>query len=237
MYLTQHLQNNLDKIGSSIILATTSDGKSPSDYAFHNPIRERNFRVNFGNTIQEYTVVLFDRTKTRDYEICYLRGKFSSIKRLAKSIQMWIEVEEKVQVIASCFPELETFQFDSYKNPNPLIEARWQYIQNKVFNNAHFENNKEWENRYSKMIAAAKRKKEWETYFPFTSLHLLRFSLDNNLRNTWVELHITPTMNDESGNYHVGVPSTENKQGFTFQKLEEAIDFFDLKLNDYHPIK
>jgi hypothetical protein len=48
MHLSQELQKQLIKIGSSIELAKTIDNESPASYAFYHPIRERNFRLDFG---------------------------------------------------------------------------------------------------------------------------------------------------------------------------------------------
>ena len=225
------------EIGSSIELAKTIDNESPSNYAFYQPTKERNFRVDFGEIANEFSTVFFDRTEKRNHEICYLRGRFDSIKRLADSIKMWVEDEETEENIANRFKELESFHFDDYENPNPQIEERWKYVKNRIFNDTEFWKNKDWEERYFKMVNAAKRKEEWKNYFPFTSHHWLRFSLNYDLTNTWeLGLHIIPTWTTENGNYHVGVPESESKEGFTFQELDEAIEFYDLKLKEYQPI-
>jgi len=237
MHLSKELQKKLKKIGSSIELAETIYNESPSNYVFYQPKKERNFRVDFGDSTNEYSIVFFDRTEERDYEICYLRGKFNSIERLAESIKSWIEDEERIDNLANDFSEFEVFQFDKYENPNPLIEAKWKYIKNRVFNNTKFWQNGGYEERYFQMIEVAKKKKEWESYFPFTSHDWLRFSLNDELTKTWeLGLHIIPTWKTDKGKYYVGVPETERKGGYTFQGLDEAINFYEKKLNEHQPI-
>jgi hypothetical protein len=159
------------------------------------------------------------------------------MKKVANSIKDWIEIEETVKNIANEFEEFEIFQFDEFENPNPEIEERWKYVKNRIFNDTLFCKKKDWEERYFKMLDAAKRKEAWKSYFPYTSHYWLRFSLNSELTNTWeLGLHIIPTWETEDGNYHVGVPESENKEGFTFKELDEAIEFYDFKLNEYQPI-
>lgn len=238
MHLSKELQKQLKKIGSSIELAKTIDNESPSNYAFYKPKKERNFRIDFGETINEYSIVYFDRTEKRNHEICYLRGKFNLIERLAESIKMWIEDEETIDKIAIRFTELEKFEFDKHENPNPKIEERWIYVKNWIFNDTKYWKKKNWERRYFNLIEKAKKKKEWENYYPFQSHAWLRFSINDELTETWeLGLHIIPTWTTENGEFHVGVPEREIKEGYTFKELDEAIDFYEKKLIEYQPIK
>ncbi len=238
MHLSNDLQKLLKSINSPIELAKTIDNESPSSYAFYNPKKDRNFRIDYGRNKEEYSIVLFDRTEERSHEICYLRGLFSSLSKIADLISCWIDREEGIRQIEIRFEELEGFQFDEYENPNPIIETMWKYVKNNVFNNTKFWTNRSWEERYFKMIDKSKRNESWKDYFPFTSHDLLRFSLDEQLRHTWVlDLNIVPSWDIAKGNYKVSVPEQESKEGYYFDRLEDAIGFYEKKLNEYQPIK
>jgi len=237
MHLSKELQKQLNLVGSSLELAKTIDKESPTNYAFFLPTTSRNFRVAFGAHTYEYALVLFDRTADMDYELCYLRGSFNSLSRLASSIKAWVETEEEIDTLAHQFEEFERFPVDTFKNPNPKIEARWQYVKNRIFNDLQFWKRYDWEKRYFNLIKEAKQYEAWKNYFPFTSLDWLRFSLNDELTNSWeLGLHIVPSWNTGEGTYHVGVPESESKQGYYFHELDAAIAFFDKKLNEYHPI-
>ena len=112
MHLSNELQKHLKKIGSSIELAKTIDKESPSNYAFYEPQKERNFRVYFGDKKSQFSIVFFERTKEKNYEICHLRGLFNSIIELAKAIKNWTEDENEIEEIANRFSNLEKYQFD-----------------------------------------------------------------------------------------------------------------------------
>ena len=238
MHLSNELQKHLKKIGSSIELAKTIDKESPSNYAFYEPQKERNFRVYFGDKKSQFSIVFFERTKEKNYEICHLRGLFNSIIELAKAIKNWTEDENEIEEIANRFSNLEKYQFDDFENPDSRIDARWKYVRNSFFNDNKFWKNKNREERYFKMVDSAKRKDEWKNYYPFTSHYMLRFSLDNEIRHTWVlDLNIIPSWDLSKGNYKVNVPEEENKEGFYFDKLEDAIEFYDIKLKEHQPFK
>jgi len=234
MHISQQLQIELREINSSIELAKTIDNELPSRYAFYKPLKQRNFRVEFGETNNRLSIVLFDRTHERNYEYGYLRGQFDSIKDLAQLIKSWVEDEEHTEKVAIEIGNLELFQNDEIKNPNYKIEERWIHIKNRIFNNTKFWENPSYETRYYRIILAAKQKSEWHGYYPFTSHDWLRFSLNENLTETWeLGLHIIPTWKTDVGNYYVGIP---DNQGHTFECLDEAIAFYDEKLKELAPI-
>jgi len=222
---------------STIQLAKTIDDDSPSMYAFYKPIKERNFRVDYGLNSNEMSIVLFDRTNERNYEMCYLRGIFKSKSELAKTIIKWIEEEIEIQELTKQQSNLERFEYDTYINPNDQIEKKWQYVKNSIFNDTKFWKNRNYELRYNEMLKMAKRKKEWSNYYPFTSHHLLRFSLNPETTHTWVlGLHIAPTRNKDKGKYFVGVPTDDGKEDHYFDELTNAIEFYESKLNEHKPI-
>lgn len=251
MHLSKELQKHLKRIGSSIELGAVNN-ETPSKYAFYYPKKERNFRLEFGKTVDEYSIVFLIRPEERKYEICYLRGIFTSLEKLAKSIKLWVEKEEDIDVMANRFQELERFVFDSNKHPNPKIEECWMYVKNDVFNSTRFWKKRNWEKRYYKLIREAKMKKEWENYYPFIDLERLRFSKNYELTEMWeYGIDIIPTftkgegdfnfsnpkaLNDEGG-YYVGVLQSENEEGYFFKELNKAIEFFEKKLNEYQSKK
>ena len=168
----------------------------------------------------------------------YLTGVFESLERIAVVLQYWINRDLKLKEFTERFNELEAFKFDDFEHPNEEIEQRWIYIENRIFNRHWFWKNRDYEERYSKMVRLAKRKKEWIHLFPFTSLDLLRFSLNKALTHSWVlGLHIVPTRTTERGKYYVGVSESENKEGYFFEKLEKAISFYAEKLKEHQPTK
>jgi len=238
MHLSNELQKLLKLNNSSIELAKNIDGELPASYAFFSLEYGRNFRIYYARQNRECSILLFERTKQRDYEICYLRGLFDSLEKIVLLLKYWMEEEEKVKEIADRFEELEVFEFDDFEHPNKEINEKWRYIENRIFNRDRFWKNRDFEERYSKMVKYAKRKEEWKNLFPFTSHDWLRFSLNKALTHSWVlGLHIIPTWTTEEGKYYVGVPELENKRGRCFEKLEDAIEFYDKKLNEYQPTK
>lgn len=240
MHLSKDLQKELKLAGTSIALAKTIDGELPANYAFFQleTEGERNFRIQQGQHIEEISIILFDRAGDSAYEICYFRGLFKSLARIAQLLKNWIEKGEEIEKIASEFKELEVFEFDEFEHPNKEIEEKWRYTKNRIFNNPKFWNNRDYEERYYSMLKLAKRKESWKKYFPFTSHDLLRFSLNKELTYTWVlDLNIMPTWTTEKGKYRVGVPEMESKEGYFFEEVEAAIEFYGKKLNEYQPVK
>ncbi len=238
MHLSNELQKKLKTINSSIELAKTIEEELPFSYAFFHPTGERNFRVSFGKNKNQFSILLFDRTEKRNHEICYLRGIFNSMDDLAKVIKNWIEDEEEIDELANSFSNLERYKFDEIKNINDEIEVRWKYVRNSIFNNSEFWKNRNWEERYFEMIDKAKRKEEWKDYYPFTSHDMLRFSLDNEIKYTWVlSLNIIPSRDITKGNYKVSVPKEETNEEYYFDKLEDAIEFYDMRLKENQPVR
>ena len=241
MHLSKTLQKQLKKIGSSIELAKTFDNTLPSNYVFYEPNKARDFRVGLRRAHRQFTVVLLEKTGVRDFVICYFRGIFTSMNELAKAIKHWVEDEYDIDKIATRFPNLEKYIFDEFENPNPIIEARWKYVRNRFFEQYKFWEGGDREIRYFKMVDHAKRRDEWKNYYPFTSHYSLRFSLTDEISHTWVlSLNIVPTWCKTNGNYRVAVPQKENKAEedfFYFEKLEEALDFYSVKLKEHQPIK
>ncbi|MEM9545179.1 MAG: hypothetical protein AAGA77_04360 [Bacteroidota bacterium] len=237
MYLTNELQKHLRSIGSTIHLYNSFESPGPANYVYYTPTGDRNFRVDFGRTTMEYSVVLFIRTKEQNYEMCYFRGLFNSLDQLARVLKAWIDEKQNVDVIATQYNELEPFLFDEFVHPNPAIEERWCYVKNRIFNDLKFWQNQNFEMLYFKMLEHAKRNKEWSHYYPFTSHDWFRFSLNEELSVTWVlALVLIPTRTTEKGNYFVGVPEEECKEGYFFDDVEEAIKFYGRKLKEYKPI-
>lgn len=240
MHLSNELQKLLRLNNSSIELAKTIDGELPSNYAFFQPQAkgERNFRIQYGQHIEEFSIILFDRAGHRGYETCYFRGLFKSLETIAQLLKDWIDKKEEKKKITSKFSELEVFELDEFEHPNKAIEEEWRYVKNHIFNNPKFWDNRDYEERYYSMLKLAKKKEAWRSYIPFTSHDWLRFSLNKELTDTWVlGLHIIPTWTTENGKYYVGVPESESKGGCFFEEVEAAIEFYDKKLNEYQPVK
>lgn len=238
MQLSKELQKHLELVNSRIELAKTIDNELPENYAFYKPLGRKNFRVEFGETQNDYSVVLFERTNNRNYEMCYFRGIINSLDRLSELINDWIEDNMSIELIDEKFPELEQFQSDEYECPNEEIERMWNYIKNTAFNDTEFWKHKDWEERFVKLVAVAKRKEEWKKYYPFTSHYMLRFSLDSKLQHTWeLDLNLVPAHDTRKGKYIVNVPEIPNGKSYYFVKLEEATNFYDRKMKEYQPIK
>jgi hypothetical protein len=227
---------------NAIKLALTIDKNEPSDYAFHHSIKSRSFRTEYARNENETSIVLFDRLKT-DYELCHFRGIITSIDRLAKLINDWLENQLSVEQIALKYNELEKFEDFGFKHPNPKIEAKWIKVKNMQFNELSFWKHQDWHNRYDIMLIEAKKRKEFAKLYPFTSLYWLRFSMNDKLTKTWqLGLHIVPTWDTSEGLYFVDYPINEgdssiNPIGRSFVDINEALDFYAAKLNEFKPIK
>ncbi|MEM6803791.1 MAG: hypothetical protein AAF696_20465 [Bacteroidota bacterium] len=238
MHLSKELQQALKRLGSSIELAKTIEGDLPENYVYYYPDTDRNFRLDFTRSTEEYALVLFDKMEVLNYEFCQLRGLFTSLSEVALLLKNWIEDAYSMDKLASSFPGLESFELDEYEHPDPTIEARWRYVKNRIFNDTAFWKQRDWEERYMKMLHSAKRKEAWKNYYPFTSHNLLRFSLNNELTYVWeLSLSLVPCWNTERGNYQLGLPEAEKNKMLYFDKLEDAINSFEEKLKEYAPRK
>src|SRR5688572_7348539 len=88
VHLSNEIQNRLDSLKSNIKLASTIDGTFPDRYAFYNH-SGRSFRIEFGPTDKDFSIVLFERTDKQNYEECFARGLFTNIDRLVNVIDIW----------------------------------------------------------------------------------------------------------------------------------------------------
>lgn len=110
------------------------------------------------------------------------------------------------------------------------------------FNNTEFWKQTEWNERYLEMLNEAKRHNAFESYFPFTSHYLLRFSIDKEIKETWpLFAYIIPVMYSIEvpktlGKFYVSYNDKSNGRQF-FKTVKEALDFYADKLKEIKPIK
>lgn len=241
MHLSTELQKQLDRLNSSVQLASTIDGTFPDRYAFYNK-QGRSFRTEFASTDNEFSIVLFERTSEQNYETCFARGLFYDIARLATVIDLWVEKQKSIVEIEKLFEELELFEDFEFKNSNIDIDKAWTKVKNMFFNDTEFWKFSEWKDRYIELLSEAKKHKAFESYFPFTSHYWLRFSIDKHIKETWtLDTYIIPTM------YSDEIPITVRKfyvsyndkpmGGQFFDTAREALDFYAEKLKETRPIR
>lgn len=228
-------------MNSPIQLATTIDGILPDRYAFYGNLG-RSFRTEFASTANEYSIVLFERADERSYENCFARGLFEDLERLAKVIHLWSSEQKDISEIKLDFDELEIYEDFDFQNPDPNIDQRWTKVRNMFFNDTGFWKEQEWNKRYVEMLIEAKRHEAFAGYFPLTSHYWLRFSINQDLTETWpLYLNIIPTRYSEeipesSGKYYVSFNDSPMGGQF-FEEVKDALDFYADKLKETHPTK
>ena len=237
MNLTKEIQKHLMSVSSKLELATTIDGEMPSKYAFYKPKRKRSFRTELRKEEAGYSLVLFEVGNGRDYEFCYFRSVLDSLERLTNILIDWVENELSVTEIYEKYENLEKFKDYEYAHSNIEIEEKWLKVKNMAFNDLKFWQKLDFHKRYEIMLSTAKKRKEFEKFYPFTSHYWLRFSLDIKNQETWVlDLNIVPVCESENGEYLVNIPEKVNNQ-FYFNDIEKALDFYSQKLTEYKPVK
>jgi hypothetical protein len=241
VHLSSELQRQLNRLNSPLQLASTIDGILPDRYAFYNK-QGRSFRTEFASTDSEFSIVLFERTNRQHYENCFARGLFSNLEKLASVINLWVDKHIDIGELSEQFPELELFKPFSFRHDNPDIEAAWVKVKNMKFNTPVFWRDKDWNHRYEIMLVEAKKHKSFEKYFPFTSHYSLRFSIDKELKETWVlDIYIIPTMyskevSESLGKFYVSY-NDKPLGGKFFEKVTDALDFYAEKLTEINPTK
>lgn len=232
MHLSKELQNRLDSISSKVMLAKTIDGTFPADYSFMSG-NGRQFRTEFGSSLTDFSIVLFERSTNLNYENCYARAVFKDLDKLARLIDLWVDKQVSVDKLAKEFSELELFRPFSPRHDNPDIEASWTKVKNMKFNETTFWKKTEWNERYEIMLLKAKEHKGFQNYFPFTSHYNLRFSVNKEITITWtLPLSIIPCVDTSKGLYEVSLSDSDTKY---FKDINVALDFFADTLKQIAP--
>lgn len=191
---------------------------------------------------KDYSVVLYEQTYKENYENCFARGLFNDLDRLATIIDLWVDKQKDIYEIQSKFEELELYSDFETINPNKDINKAWTKVKNMFFNDTEFWKQTEWKERYLQMLNEAKRHKDFENYFPFTSHYWLRFSVDKDLKETWtLDNYIIPTFYSDKvpktfGKFYVSY-NDKPMGGQFFESVKEALDFYADKLKEKTPIK
>jgi len=241
VHLSAELQNELDKLNSSVELAATINGAFPDRYAFYGK-EGKSFRTEFAATENEFSIVLFVTAGKLKYENCFARGLFHDIKSLAAVIDLWVGKRKDIQEIKTQFDELELYREFETKNANPRVEKAWTKVKNMHFNDTLFWRDTDWNERYLEMITEAKQHPSFQNLFPFTSHRMLRFSVDSELHETWVlGIHIVPTMYSKEvpeilGKFYVSY-NDQPMGGRFFNSAKQALDFYAKKLDEIKPIR
>ena len=100
----------------------------------------------------------------------------------------------------------------------------------------------EWKDRYVELLEEAKKYKAFRNYFPFTSHYWLRFSIDNQMKETWtLNTYIIPTMYSDEipatvGKFYVSYNDKPMGAQF-FETAKEALDFYAQKLKETKAIR
>ncbi|HRH48817.1 MAG TPA: hypothetical protein PLP23_08695 [Panacibacter sp.] len=222
-------------------MASTIDGTFPNRYAFCNN-SGRSFRVEFGPTDKDLSIVLFERTDKQNYEECFARGLFTNIDRLVNVIDIWVDKQKDISEINRQFEELELYKDFEFRNSNNDIDKAWTKVKNMFFNDTEFWKFSEWKERYVEMLIEAKKHKSFINYFPFTSHYWLRFSLDKGIKETWtLDTYIVPTMYSEEvpktlGKFYVSY-NDKPVGGQFFETAKEALDFYAERLKQTKPFR
>jgi hypothetical protein len=236
LHLSNEIQKRLDDLNSNVKLATKFDGTFPNKYSFIQN-GERRFRTEFAMTDNVYSIVLFECTYKFDYENCFARGLFTDINKLTIVIDLWVDKQKDIFEISDIFNELEIFVDFEVKNSNIEIDQAWTKVKNMFFNETEFWKQREWKKRYVEILSQAKRHKEFENYFPFTSHYWLRFSLDKEIMKTWIlNIYIVPTYDRPEKDFYVSF-SEKPMSGQFFGTVQKALDFYAEKLKENLPIK
>jgi hypothetical protein len=239
MHLSNEIQGQLQKLDSTVKLASTIDGVFPNRYAFYNQ-PGRSFRTEFAMSEEDFSIVLFERTDKLSYENCFARGLFTDIERLSGVIDLWIGKKIDIQDIQREFKELELYIDFETRNPDADIDKAWTKVKNMFFNDTEYWKDTEWNSRYIDLLNEAKRHPAFKTYFPFTSHYFLRFSIDKHLMKTSpIGIHIVPTMysneiSDTLGKFYVSF-NEKPMGGQFFENAREALDFYASKLKEIKP--
>ena len=231
----------MDSLNSSVQLASTIDGMLPDRYSFCNK-PGKSFRTQFGATEESFSIVLYERTDKKNYENCFARGLFTNLDRLATVIDLWVGKLKDITAIKKEFTELELYSDFQFRSINSDIDNAWTKVKNMFFNDNDFWKFPEWEERYFELLDEAKKHHAFANYFPFTSHYWLRFSIDQDIKETWtLDTYIVPTM------YSDEVPTTLGKfyvsyndkpmGGQFFETAKGALDFYADKLKETKPIK
>lgn len=241
MHLSKEIQKRLDSLNSSVQLASTIDGILPDRYSFYNK-PGKSFRTEFGATETIFSIVLYERTDNQNYENCFARGLFTNLDRLATVIDLWVDKLSDIAVIKKEFDELELYSDFEFRNPNSDIDNAWTKVKNMFFNDTEFWKYTEWKERYLELLNEAKKHKAFANYFPFTSHYWLRFSIDKDIKETWVlDTYIVPTMYSDEipntlGKFYVSY-NDKPMGGQFFETAKEGLDFYAEKLKEVKPIK
>lgn len=241
MHLSKEIQKRLDSLNSSVQLASTIDGILPNRYSFYNK-PGKNFRTEFGATENSFSIVLYERTDKQNYENCFARGLFSNLDRLATVIDLWVDKLCDIAVIKKEFDELELYADFEFRNHNSNIDNAWTKVKNMFFNDTEFWKYTEWEKRYFELLNEAKKHTAFANYFPFTSHYWLRFSIDKDIKETWVlDTYIVPTTYSDEipntlGTFYVSY-NDKPMGGQFFETAKEGLDFYAEKLKQVKPKK
>jgi hypothetical protein len=241
MHLSNELQRRLNKLTSNVKLASTINGTFPDKYSFYNK-SGRSFRTEFASNDNNFSIVLYERTDQHNYEICFARGLFADLDRLAAVIDLWVDKQGDISELKSKFDELDLYSDFDIKNPNHDINKAWTKVRNMFFNDTEFWKQAEWKKRYVEMLNEAKRHAAFENYFPFTSHYWLRFSIDEDIKETWnLDTYIIPTMYSDEipgtlGKFYVSF-NEKPMGGQFFETATEALDFYADKLKGTKPTK
>jgi len=241
VHLSTEIQKRLDRLNSSVKLASTIDGTLPERYSYYNK-PGKTFGAEFGPTEASFSIVLLEKTDGQKYENCFARGLFTDLDRLATVIDLWVDKQSDIDIIKKEFPEIELYLDFEFKNTNDDIDKAWTKVKNMFFNDNGFWQFSEWKERYFELLNEAKKHIAFENYFPFTSHYWLRFSIDKDIKETWMlDTYIVPTM------YSDEVPNTLGKfyvsyndkpmGGQFFETAKEGLDFYAEKLKETKPIK
>jgi hypothetical protein len=241
VHLSKEIQKRLDSLNSSVQLASTIDGVLPDRYSFHNK-PGKSFRTEFGATENSISIVLYERCDDKNYEHCFARGLFANLDRLATVIDLWADKQKDIAAIKKEFDELELYSDFELRNHNSDIDSAWTKVKNMFFNDTKFWKYREWKERYFELLNEAKKHSGFKNYFPFTSHHWLRFSIDKDLKETWaLYIYIVPTMYSDEipnplGKFYVSY-NDNPMGGHFFETAKEGLDFYSKKLQEIKPLK
>jgi len=241
VHLSKEIQKRLESLNYSIQLASTIDGTLPDRYSFYDK-PGKSFRTEFGATETSFSIVLFERTGKHNYENCFARGLFTNLDRIATVIDLWIDKLSDIDAIKKEFSELELYTDFEFRNPNNDIDSAWTKVKNMFFNDTEFWKYPEWKERYFELLNEAKRHTAFANYYPFTSHYWLRFSVDKDIKETWVlNTYIVPTIYsdeipDTLGKFYVSY-NDKPIGGQFFETAKEGLDFYAAKLKEAKPIK
>lgn len=239
MNLTKQIIKKLEEKYSKIKPSLRIDGSFPEDTAFLYPELGKGFVFERTLTKNKYSFTLIEDNIELNCWYCHARGFVDGIEDIVNLIIDWCEGNKNCEELTTKFSEIDCFKRFIPKHKNEKIEKAWARIKNRTFNYAFFWKRIEWEKLNNQILEHARKMSEFEDYFPFASHGCLRFSLNEELTETWtLDLLIQPSHDLTRGSFQVSTDfNNQDESTKYFDDVNEALIFLYKKMSEQKPTK